>query len=146
MATIGSVATTINSGFAAKQIMIKLPSSITTLLHKVFTDCEFYAQEQLVVPANSINSEQAFANITSLTDIIFTATTFTNLRGWGIFNNTTANLVFPNATATPPAGSNMTAFRGYVYVPDALVNAWKAVSGWSNIASMIKPLSEWITE
>ena len=142
--TIGSPATTSNSGFAAKQIKIKLPNSITTFRHKVFTSSNFYAQDQLIVPANSINSEGGFANITTLTDIIFTAATFTNLKGYMLFNNTTANLVFPNATAAPPAGGTMGTFKGYAYVPDSLVSAWKVVSGWSNIASRILPLSEWI--
>ena len=144
--TIGSSATTVNSGFAAKQIKIKLPNSITTLRQKVFTSSNFYAQDQLVVPANNISSEGAFSTITTLTDIVFTAATFTNLKGYALFNNTTANLVFPNATAAPPAGNNFGSFKGYIYVPDALVDAWKAVSGWSALTSRILPLSEWTTQ
>lgn len=141
--TIGSGGTTTNSGFAAKQIKIKLPNSITTFRHKVFTSSNFYAQDQLIVPANSIYSEGGFAGITTLTDIIFTAATFMNLRGWNLLDNCTANLVFPNATAAPPAAGTIGTFKGYIYVPDALVDAWKAVSGWSALASRILPLSQW---
>lgn len=143
MTTIGSGGTTANSGFAAKQIKITLPNSITTLRHKIFSSCNFYAQDRLVVPANSIYSEGGFAGITTLTDIIFTAATFTNLKGYMLLNNCTANLVFPNATAAPPTGQNMGTFKGYIYVPDTLVDAWKAVSSWSALASRILPLSQW---
>lgn len=145
--TIGSASTTINGGFAAKQIKIKLPNSITQLRHRVFRASIFYAQDQLVIPANNITSESAFSDITTLTDIIFTAATFTNLRGYSMLNNATANLVFPNATAVPPApNGTLGSFKGYIYVPDALVDAWKAVNYWSSFASRIKQLSEWTTQ
>ena len=144
--TIGSNSTIANSGFAAKQIKITLPNSITTLWQKVFTSSNFYAQDRLVIPASNINSESAFAGITTLTDIILTAATFTNLKGYNLLGgNTAANIVFPNATAAPPAAGTMGTFKGYIYVPDALVDAWKAVNGWSALASRILPLSEWIT-
>ena len=81
-----------------------------------------------------------------LSEIIFTAKTFTNLKGYNLLHNCTANVIFPNATAVPPAANAMGTFKGYAYVPDSLVSAWKAVSGWSNISSRIKPLSEWTTE
>jgi len=141
--TIGSVGTTGNSGFAAKQIKINLPTGITTIRNNMFKSCNFYAQDQIIVSAGSINSETGFANIKTLTDIIFTAATFSNLRGYMLFTGTTANLVFPNATAAPPTGQNMGTFTGYIYVPDALVDAWKTVSGWSALASRILPLSQW---
>lgn len=143
--TIGSNYTIEYSGFAAKQIKITLPNSITTLMQKVFTSSEFYAQDRLVIPASNISSESGFSNITTLTDIIFTAKTFTNIKGWSLLSNCTANLVFLNATAAPPAAGTMGTFKGYVYVPDALVDAWKAVSGWSALASRILPLSQWVT-
>ena len=143
MTTIGSDSTTTNSGFAAKQIKITLPNSITTFTQKVFTSSNFYAQDQLIIPASNISSESGFSNITTLTDIIFTAKTFTNIKGWGLLSNCTANLVFLNATEAPPAAGTMGTFKGYIYVPDALVDAWKAVSGWSALASRILPLSEY---
>ncbi len=144
--TIGNEITTRYSGFAAKQIKIKLPNSITTLRQNVFTSSNFYEQDRLVIPASNISSESAFAGITTLTDIILTAATFTNLKGYNLLGgNTTANIVFPNATAAPPAAGNLGTFKGYIYVPDALVDAWKAVSGWSALASRILPLSQWTT-
>ena len=143
--TIGSISSTSNSGFANKQIKINLPTGIMTIRNNMFKSCNFYAQDQIIVSARSINSETGFANIKTLTDIIFTAATFTDLRGYMLFNGTTANLVFPNATAAPPAAGTMGIFKGYIYVPDALVDAWKAVSGWSALASRILPLSQWTT-
>lgn len=143
MTTIGSPSTTVNSGFAGKQIKINLPSSITTITQRLFTSSNFYAQDQLIVSASNIISERGFNEVTTLNEIIFTAATFTNLKGWNLLNNCTANLVFPNATAAPPAAQSMGSFTGYIYVPDALVDAWKAVSGWSALASRILPLSEY---
>lgn len=146
VSTIGSSASTIDSGFANKQIKIKLPSSITTIQHRIFTGCDF-AQTQLVIPANAqnFNSSRGLANITSLNEILFLAETFTSFSGYQLFTETTANVIFPNATAVPTAGSTLGNFKGYVYVPDALLNSWKAASNWSAIASRIKPLSEWTT-
>ena len=48
----------------------------------------------------------------------------------------------------PPYGTNMfyntpiAAGNGYIYVPDNLVDAYKAASGWSNHATVIKGISE----
>ena len=61
-----------------------------------------------------------------------------------MFNGTNANLVFKNATAVAPS-IDSNGFSGNVYVPDALLDSWKSASGWSGIASRIKPLSEWTT-
>ena len=141
--SIGNVSTTGTGGWQGKRIKINLPTGITNIKHKAFNNCNFYAQNQLTISANDIYSEGCFSNVNTLTDIIFTAKTFTNFRGWSMLNNCTANLVFPNATSAPPAGSAFGNFQGYAYVPDTLVDEWKTVSGWSSIASKIKPLSEW---
>lgn len=33
---------------------------------------------------------------------------------------------------------------GYIYVPDALVDSYKAATNWSTYASQIRPLSEYV--
>ena len=143
---IGSEATTTNSGWAAKRVKINLPSRLVTISHKAFYSSNFYAQDQLVIPAstNQIAGERAFSGISTLTDIIFLADTFTAFSGYNLINGTNANLVFPNATAVPPSGAGTSGFGGYVYVPDSLVDAWKSL--WSSISSRILPLSEWTNQ
>lgn len=144
---IGNVSVTNDSGFANKQIKITLPTSITTIQHRVFTGCDF-AQTQLVIPANAvdINSSGGFKDITSLNEIQFLAERYTNFKGYNLFDNTSANLVFPNAKEVPVPNYTLGNFKGYVYVPDSLVDSWKATSNWSAIASRIRPLSEWVTQ
>ncbi len=44
----------------------------------------------------------------------------------------------------PPTLNSITGTYSYVYVPDSSVDAYKAASNWANIASKIRPLSEYI--
>lgn len=145
LTTIGSGATTQDSGWARKRIKISLPTGLTSIGHKIFTACNFYAQDQLVIPASvtSVGSETGFSNITTLHDIIFLAAALTRFQGYYLLNNTTANLVFPNATAVPQGAGSLGSFKGYIYVPDALVDDWKVAASWSSLASRILPLSQW---
>ena len=101
----------------------------------------------MVIPANAadINSSGGFKDITSLSEILFLAERYTNFKGYNLFDNTSANIVFPNAKEVPVPNYTLGDFKGYVYVPDALLNSWKATNNWSAIASRIKPLSEWTT-
>lgn len=144
---IGNVSVSYDSGFANKQIKITLPTSITTIQHRIFTGCDF-AQSQLVIPANAadINSSGGFKDITSLSEILFLAERYTNFKGYNLFDNTSANIVFPNAKEVPVPNYTLGNFKGCVYVPDALVDSWKVASNWSAIASRIRPLSEWVTQ
>lgn len=141
--TVGSGSSSSDSGWANKRIKIKMPTSITNFFHKVFTNCNFYAQDQLVISAGNVASGYGFQNVTTLTDIIFTAEVFSAFSGYFIYQGTSANIVFQNATAVPPAVSNMGTPTGSIYVPDALVDSWKAASNWSRLAAKIKPLSQW---
>jgi len=145
LTTIGSGATTQDSGWARKRIKISLPTGLTGIGHKIFTACNFYAQDQLVIPASVtwVGSEGGFSNITTLHDIIFLSAALTRFQGYYLLNNTTANLVFPNATAVPQSAGSLGSFKGYIYVPDALVDDWKVAASWSSLASRILPLSQW---
>ena len=140
---VGSNSSSTDSGWANKRIKINMPTSIKNFKHKVFTNCNFYAQDKLVISANAVASGYSFQNVTTLTDIIFTAKVFSEFTGYYIYQGTSANIVFPNATAVPPAASNMGTPTGSIYVPDALVDSWKAASNWSRLAAKIKPLSQW---
>lgn len=67
-----------------------------------------------------------FYHCTALQTIIIEATTPPTLCG--------------NAFGDTPIASK----TGTIYVPDASVDAYKAASGWSNYADIIKPLSEYV--
>lgn len=64
-------------------------------------------------------------------------------------NSGLEDVVFPEATAVPKCGRNILGGTrlgnlgiGHIYVPDALVDSFKAASGWSTYANYILPLSE----
>lgn len=64
---------------------------------------------------------------------------------WGLLNYTTleSDLTVVCEPVTPPEGPGGLDKATIVYVPDASVDAYKAASGWSAIASKIHPLSEY---
>lgn len=86
-----------------------------------------------------------------------------NISGWTNPNSVYCNIMFKGATRLkaviidgeeifqlwssavtnrPFVDSGISAGTGYVYVPDELVNEYKAAYIWSEYASQIKPLSE----
>ncbi len=87
------------------------------------------ALETLNFPCVTSIGTEAFSGCTSLTTIIFGAETVATLDNSNAFTNT------PVASGT-----------GYIYVPDELVNDYKAAQNWSTYANQIKPISELPTE
>jgi hypothetical protein len=68
-------------------------------------------------------------------------------------NSGLEDVVFPNAVAVPTCGRNILGGTrlgnlgiGHIYVPDALVDSFKAASGWSTYTNYILPLSEYTGE
>ena len=68
-------------------------------------------------------------------------------------NSGLEDVIFPNAVAVPTCGRNILSGSrlgnlgiGHIYVPDALVDSFKAASGWSTYANYILPLSEYTGE
>ena len=57
-----------------------------------------------------------------------------------IIEATTPPTLYGNAFGDTPIASK----TGTIYVPDASVDTYKATSGWSNYADIIKPLSEYV--
>ena len=70
----------------------------------------------------------------------------TSIEGYIVNNCKSLATIVCKATTPPALDSNAwygaTAISSY-YVPDASVDAYKAATNWSNVASMIKPLSEY---
>ena len=62
-------------------------------------------------------------------------------------------LLLPNVTkvttlqnANALTGTPIASGTGYIYVPDALVDSFKAATNWSTYAAQIKPISEYVEE
>lgn len=75
-----------------------------------------------------------FTKCTSLKTVIFRS----NFIPFFIYDNINAEDIFDD---TPIVNGT-----GYIYVPDDLVDSYKANASWGVLASQIKPLSEYIEE
>ena len=104
----------------------------------------------------SFDEFRYFGSVTSLDDLAFsgctaleylTIPTGVTRMGWKAFENCRSLKVLTilRSDAIVPALSNSLsgmAVSEAIYVPDALVDAYKTASYWSNFASKFKPLSE----
>lgn len=101
---------------------LDLPN-LTNIGIYAFSGCE--SLTALDFPNLTSINQNGFRNCTSLGTLVLRASTACTLGSNGLMN-------------TAIAGGS-----GYIYVPDSLVNTYKAASEWSTYASRIKPLSEY---
>lgn len=115
-----------NSAFRECSILtsISLPKMFSTNSY-MFYKCVQLKTADLGA-AVSIQS-YAFNNCIALTALV--------LRG----TSKVCSLANTNALTSTPIASG----TGYIYVPDALVDSYKAATNWSTYAAQIKPLSEY---
>lgn len=107
-------------------------SNLTSVTLGAFTQIESY----VFYGTTRLTSLELRGNITSIASAAFS-------------NSGIKTLIFRNSTSVPTL-QNVNAFNstpiasgtGYIYVPDALVDTWKAATNWSTYAAQIKPLSE----
>lgn len=101
---------------------VDMPSA--RVIHtEAFYNCT--ALERLDLPSISTIFDEVFYRCSSLTTLILRRTSVSTLR-------------HTNALASTPIASG----EGYIYVPDSLVDSYKAATNWSTYASQIKPISE----
>ena len=108
---------------------ITLPPALTSLGYACFQNC--YTIKKIELPAAVTKiGDRCFMYCGLLTSLIIrnTDAVVTN-GGTQTFNNTQ----FASGT-------------GFIYVPDALVEDYKAATNWSTYAAQIKPLSEYVEE
>lgn len=110
---------------------ISLPS-ITSLSNSALRHCDNLKKIDLGEGLSNISDKSTFEYNVSLDTFILRRTTepvrltdYAYSSGEGCFNNT------PIASGT-----------GYIYVPDELVEDYKAATNWSNYGDQIKPISE----
>jgi hypothetical protein len=96
---------------------------VTTLNNYAMQNCKALVRLEF---SNKITTQGAvWINCTALTTLILRGSTMSALGNKNCFNGT------PIASGT-----------GYIYVPDDLVDDYKAATNWSTYAAQIKPLSE----
>lgn len=101
---------------------VNLPK-VTSLKNYAMQGCKALAR--LEFPEKITTQGAVWNNCSSLTTLILRGNTMSGLGNKNCFTNT------PIASGT-----------GYIYVPDDLVDAYKANTNWSTYASQIKGLSE----
>lgn len=104
--------------------------NVTTVTGSCFSGCR--ALDFLEFPQVTTIEESAFSSCTSLKVLILRSSTVAHLSG-GSYANPFSNTPIKSGT-------------GYIYVPDELVDDYKAASDWSTVANQIKGLSELPTE
>ena len=121
-----AVATISNSAFngCRELTSVNFPAA-TTIGNFAFNGC--YALTSVDFPAVATIRDGAFINCKKLTSVVLRKTdTICTLSATFAFDNT------PIKSGT-----------GYIYVPDTLVDQYKAATNWSTYAANIKPLSEY---
>ena len=103
---------------------ITLPSTITAIKMSCFGSCRALREIDIPSAVTTIESS-AFNDCFSLVKFII--------------RNTNSVVT---ASGDPFAGSAIASGTGYIYVPDALVEDYKAATNWSTYAAQIKGLSE----
>ena len=124
---------------------ITLPTDMTEIRGNMFLNC--VSLEELDIPATVTTIGYGVTNgCTSLKRIINRAASVSVYTGNGAFANC------PNLTEmiilqeTPPTLGYNSFYKTdncIFYVPDPVVATYKSASGWSGMASRIKPLSEY---
>lgn len=106
---------------------VSLPK-VTTVGDSAFSFCSSLTTIEL--PAVTSIGNSAFSSCAILESVILP-------------NNQVASGGFDMFNGTPIAGNVSTGVVGYIYVPDDLVNSYKAQSRWNTYAAQIKPISEY---
>lgn len=92
------------------------------------------------IPKAEVIKSSAFSDCYNLTAVIIEQTnSVCTLSSANVFSGCYHILGTVNATYNPDGLKD-----GYIYVPDALVEDYKAATNWSTYASQIKPLSEYV--
>ena len=119
-------------------IDVELPL-VTSIPSAVFQNCSTLTR--VVIPQATSISTNAFQNCSSLVNIIIRQS-----NSVCTLSNTNAFTSCHHILGSVHAAWNVKGLKdGYIYVPDALVDSYKADSKWSTYATQIKPLSYYDT-
>ena len=139
--------------YCKKLALTELPSGLTSIGRQCFSNCEQLKITEIPSGVTWLNST-AFEKCISLTKLRVNASNISGIEAYTFDScENLTEISFPNVTSVPNL-SNVSAFddtpiangTGYIYVPDTLVDSFKAATNWSTYADQIKPISEMPTE
>lgn len=161
---VKSIGTYAFQGCSALGPDVSLPNC-TTLWDRAFTECSslvsFSAPKVTTIYHSTLASNASLASVslplvTVLNDWCLSANpmlkeltlpSITRMTRYALARGGLEKLVLPGTTLCTIAGDTLQGTpiekgTGYVYVPDDMVDSYKAAANWSNIANQIKPISE----
>ena len=144
---IGEISTTANGAFqnCTSLESIKLPENLRLIGVRTFSNCTSLKVVKIPSGVTRIYESAFFSTNLVSVEIPSSVTRI----DWGAFRNS-SNVQYVKIFATVPPTSYTNNFTGGnyynapIYVPDESVEAYKAATGWSALASRIKPLSEFV--
>lgn len=101
------------------------------------------------IPAGYNSSRGVFHTCLQLNTVLLPST-ITSIGAYTFYNCSSLTSIISLATTVPTLGSNVFAGTpiasgsGYIYVPDASVDAYKAATNWAQFSDVIKPISEYV--
>ena len=127
---------------------VNLPA-VTTIESSAFSNCSALTTVNFL-PAVTYIRLWAFSNCSALTSIDLPAVT--TIEDYVFYNCDLLTSVIIRTTsqvcildgASVFTNSPIASGTGYIYVPDELVESYKAATNWSTYADQIKPLSEYV--
>ena len=133
-----NVSTSQEDGLVGKTLTTYTNDRVTSIGSYAFYSCSSLTSIDL--PNATSIGNNAFSDCYSLTKLIIRTTSqVCTLSNTNAFNNCYHILGTTNATYNPEGLKD-----GYIYVPDELVESYKTATNWSEYASQIKPLSEYV--
>ena len=127
--------------------LTKLPSELNSLGNYSFSGCTKLSFSEIPINVTTLPSF-CFNKCSGLTSITILGN-ITEFAGQVFYQaSNLEKIVLPNITSVPEMGSNVFSNteisykRGYIYVPDNLVEEIKVAEKWSDYADQIKPISE----
>lgn len=113
--------------------------TVTSISNNVFSGCSKLVNVGFSL-VESIGSS-AFSNCYNLTTLILRSTTRATLSNTNAFNNCYHFHGTVNATYNPDGLKD-----GYIYVPKALIEDYKAATNWSNFATQFRALEDYTVD
>lgn len=138
----------ISAFFNCKKLAItELPQTLKSIGDSGLRGCPLLKITRIPATVLTLNNYVFYLD-TGLEEITFEGTTnITGVYTFGSCSNL-KKVAMPNVTKVVTLGSNVfkgtpiASGTGYIYVPDTLVDSFKAATNWSTYADQIKPISE----
>jgi hypothetical protein len=122
---------------------VTIPNSVTSIGHRAFRGCSGLTSVTIPDSVTSISS-QTFVDCSDLTSVRI-GNSVTSIGDYAFYRCSSLASVTVLATNPPTLGrnafSNTPIEYGYIYVPAASVDAYKAAANWSTYASRIQAIS-----